>query len=85
MENLVINIYTKEGCPKCKVLQEICKNSKFIAENDFQICDVEKDPVYLDLLKENNITSLPVLLVDNDFYNFNEAITYIRTMDGEKS
>lgn len=84
MEKITINLYAKEGCPKCEVLETICKNSKFILENDFQICDIEKDPIYLELLKENNIVSLPVLLIENTFYTFNEAITYIRTMDGEK-
>lgn len=76
-----INLYTIIGCPKCKILANECKNNDKIKDSDFKIITINTDNKYdtdLQLLLEHNITSLPVLLINNQFLNFNEAMTWLR-------
>lgn len=77
----VINLYTTIGCPKCNVLRNKCAKSDIIANSDFEEVIIDpsnKDDTDLQLLIEHNITQLPVLLVDNTFMNFNEAMSFIK-------
>lgn len=79
----VINLYVlANSCPKCKVLKEACEKSKIIQDSDFQVSVIDpvsnpEDTNY-QLLLEHNITMLPVLLVDNDFYDFGNAMNFVR-------
>lgn len=76
-----INLYTTISCPKCKILVNECKNNDKIKDSDFKIITINTDNKYdtdLQLLLEHNITSLPVLLINNQFLNFNEAMTWLR-------
>lgn len=77
----VINLYTKESCPKCKILKEECKNSDIIKNSDFQISVIDvndKSNTDLQLLIEQGFSVLPVLLVDNTFLDFTKAMSFIR-------
>ena len=76
-----INLYTTIGCPKCRILANECKNNNKIKNSDFKIITINTDnecDTDLQLLLEHNITSLPILLVDNQFLNFNEAMSWLR-------
>lgn len=76
-----INLYTIIGCPKCRILANECKNNDKIKNSDFKTIVVDTNNEYntdLQLLLEHNITSLPVLLVDDQFLNFNEAMSWLR-------
>lgn len=78
----VINLYTLPDCPRCKVLKDICEHNEFIAENDFEVCEVNpndgQDP-YMNLLVEKGITNMPVLLVNNSFMDFTQAVNFLRS------
>lgn len=81
MEKDVINLYTIPNCPKCNILKSLCKNSKYILDSDFQVCDIsqEGNETYANLLAEEGFKEVPVLLVNNTFYSFNDALTFIRS------
>lgn len=75
-----INLYTQEGCPKCTILRRACNESEFIKHNDFK--EIKLNPADdkdtdLQLLIEHDIRSMPVLLVDDKFYNFGEAMEFL--------
>ena len=79
----VINLYIlSNSCPKCKVLKEACESSKIIQNSDFQVSIIDpinnSEDTNYQLLLEHNITMLPVLLVDNDFYDFGNAMKFVR-------
>lgn len=78
-----INLYTTESCPKCKILKQLAESSNYIKQTDFKIIDLDKDKQSVYLLEEQNIKELPVLLVNNDFLNFQDAIKFIRYKDSE--
>lgn len=77
---VTINLYTKKGCPKCNILRKRCKASPIIANTDFKefVVDTndESNP-FLALLIENGMTNFPVLLVDDDFMDFDKAMKYL--------
>lgn len=76
-----VNLYTMPDCPKCKVLKEMCEESPYFKTVDFQICEVnpsDKDDAYLLFLQEKGVENMPVLLVDNDLYDFAKAVAFIR-------
>ena len=76
----VINLYTTPNCPKCNILKTLCENSDYIKTSDFQICDITgENNTYADLLSEKGFNQVPVLLVNDTFYNFNDALTFIRS------
>lgn len=78
----IINLYVlkNSNCPKCKILRKKCKDSWYINNSDFQV--IEVDPIdpndsSVFTLVENNIIDMPVLLVNNTFYNFADAMKLI--------
>lgn len=76
-----INLYTTEGCPKCNILRKRCKESPIIADADFKEFKVsvnDKNDTNLMLLIEKGMTNFPVLLVDDDFMDFNKAMEYLK-------
>lgn len=77
----VINLYTTVGCPKCEILRKRCKSSPIIANSDFEEFIVDTDnseDTNLCLLIEKGMTSFPVLVVDNDFMDFDKAMKYLK-------
>lgn len=77
---VTINLYTTKGCPKCKVLRKKCQESPIIANSNFREFEIDtndKSDTNLALLIEKGITSFPVLLVDDDFMDFNKAMKYL--------
>lgn len=75
----IINLYTKPNCPMCKILKNECVKSDIIKESDFQVSEiVSEDDTDYQLLIEHNIATLPVLLVDNTFLSFSEAMQFVR-------
>ena len=81
MKKDVINLYvSSDGCPKCSVLIKRCEDSVKIKDSDFQIICVDpsdKDDTNLQLLLENNMLTFPVLLVNDEFMDFGQAMRYI--------
>lgn len=80
----VINLYTLENCPKCAILKKKCSNSKYVQNSDFSIITIDpsnKDDTDVQLLIEKGISQMPVLLVNNTFYDFDDAIKYIAARD----
>lgn len=78
-----INLYTMPNCPKCRILKEKCAENKYIqsADVDFQICEVNSEDdndAYMLFLKEKGVENMPVLLVNNDLYDFSEAMAFLR-------
>lgn len=73
----VVNLYTLPNCPKCKILKDICSKSKFIKNSDFEVCDAT-NPSYAEYLNEKGVKEVPVLLVDDTLYSFNEAMSFLR-------
>ena len=77
----VVNLYTTIGCPKCNVLRKLCEESDFIKHSDFKefiVDPKDKADTNLQLLIENKIKSFPVLLIDDCFYNFTEAMWILK-------
>lgn len=76
----VINLYTMEGCPKCKILHKKCAESPIIANSNFKEIIIDPnntEDTDVQLLIEKGITSMPVLLVDDDFMTFDRALQYL--------
>ena len=61
-----IILYTTH-CPKCEVLTQKLKNKNI----NFEIIDD------IELIKEKNITMVPVLSVNDQLMNFKEAVDWI--------
>lgn len=78
MYKFTANLYVSDNyCPKCERAIKLCKESEFLSEySDFQICNT-KESSYAELLKETN-KSVPMLLVDNCFYNYEGILTLLR-------
>lgn len=81
MEKDTINLYVTTGCPKCRIIKEMCKNNPKIVSSDFKIIDVINDETDTDfqLLIEKGMTTFPVLLVNDDFMNFSSAVEWLRS------
>lgn len=80
----VVNLYTIDNCPKCNLLKNFCSESQFIADSDFKIINIKDDSdTDYHLLREHHILSMPVLLVNNTFYTFAEAIDFLRKQDNK--
>lgn len=77
---VTINLYTSPTCPKCKILKKLCDESKFIKDSDFQLCDVTEpgSEAYIETLREQGISELPILLVDDKFLHFDEAVNFLK-------
>lgn len=78
----VINLYVTKGCSKCEILQKECEKSEVIKNSDFQISVIDANDTNdtdLQLLLEHGLTMFPVLLVDNTFLNFENAMHFVRT------
>ena len=82
MKKDIVNLYVSAlGCPKCSVLKGVCENSDYIKQTDFKIIEVNpnnSNDTDLQLLLENGIKEFPVLLVNDDFYDFSKAMLFIR-------
>ena len=66
----MITIYSKEGCPKCKVLK-MKLEQKGIEYTDCQ--DV-------DLMLSKGMMSLPQMQVDDDLMRFEDAVKYVNRL-----
>lgn len=76
----VINLYTMKGCPKCDILKDRCNNSSIVDSEDFKIVEVNPNNLNdtdVQLLIEHNKLNLPILLVNNKFMEFGEAMKFI--------
>ena len=76
-----VNIYTTKDCPKCKILLNLCEKSNKLKNTDYQIIEIDTSDTTdtnFQLLVENNITMLPVILINNDFLDFNDSILWLR-------
>lgn len=63
----MITIYTTETCPKCKILKKKLQNKEIPY---VEIQDIDE-------LIKLNIDEVPVVKVDDDIMNFNEAVTWV--------
>ena len=63
----MITIYTTETCPKCKILKKNLQNKEIPY---VEIQDIDE-------LIKLNIDEGPVVKVDDDIMNFNEAVTWV--------
>lgn len=77
-----INLFTTKGCPKCGILRKKCAESPVIAESDFREIMLdpndECDKTLISHLVEHNMTTFPVLEVDDDLFDFNQALQFIK-------
>lgn len=79
----IINVYTMENCPKCKILKESLLKTGIMTNNEYDVKFItinpedKKDP-NLNLLIENGYFMLPVLLVNDTFMNFTQAMEFIK-------
>jgi hypothetical protein len=73
---LNIILYSTD-CPKCKVIEVKLNqlNISYIIEKDI-------DKINL-IAEEHNFSSAPILQVNQDFYNFNEAIKWLKEQSNE--
>lgn len=67
----MIRLYTTH-CPKCKIVELKLKQANI--EYD-EIDDVD---IVVSTGKANNILSAPILEVDGKYYNFSDAITFLK-------
>ena len=77
---MVINLYTMKGCPRCKIIKDLCSHCDKISTNDFKEIIIDpSDELDTDvqLLKEKGIETLPILLVDDDFMDFGRAVKFL--------
>ena len=63
----MITVYTKEGCPKCKVLK------MKLAQKNIEYKEISD----LNLMISMGIKSAPHMDVDGTMYDFPEAIKYV--------
>lgn len=63
----MITIYTTETCPKCKILKKKLQNKEIPY---VEIQDIDE-------LIKLNIDEVPVVKVDDNIMNFNEAVTWV--------
>lgn len=80
----VINLYTMSGCPRCNVLKQRCKQSRYITTTDFKFVNInpqDKSDTDLQTLTEKGFTNLPVMLVNNDYYTFDAAMRFLHEKD----
>lgn len=68
----MITVYTKENCPKCKILKQKLKQK-----------GVEyKEESNVDLLLAMGIDFLPVLQVDDEpLLNYKQAVEYVNSLE----
>jgi glutaredoxin len=62
-----ITLYSN-GCPKCKILKERLYKQKIEYEEKY---DTE-------FLEQNNIFSFPAMKIDEEIFNFYEAINWLK-------
>lgn len=63
----MITIYTTETCPKCKILK------KKLQSKEISYVEIQD----IDELIKLNIDEVPVVKVDDNIMNFNEAVTWV--------
>lgn len=66
----MITIYSKEGCPKCKVLK-MKLEQKGIEYEDCQ--DIDR-------MLEMGLMSLPAMSVDENLMKFEDAVKYVNSL-----
>lgn len=64
----MITIYTKEGCPKCKILK------MKLAQKNIEYKEISDVNLMIDM----GIKSAPQMDVDGTMYDFSEAIKYVK-------
>lgn len=65
-----MNILFTTGCPKCNMLKKKLKENKIPYEEDNNV-----EP-----LLKLGFRELPVLKIDDKYYDFNQAINYIKEL-----
>lgn len=78
-----INVYTMENCPKCKILKESLLKTGIMTNNKYDVKFItinpeNKEDPNLNLLIEKGYFMLPVLLVNDTFMNFTQAMEFIK-------
>lgn len=68
----MITVYTKENCPKCKILKQKLKQKGVEYEEESNV----------DLLLAMGIDFLPVLQVDDEpLLNYKQAVEYVNDLE----
>lgn len=70
-------LYTKPGCPNCKMIKTKLELKKIEFEN---IPIAEADPSIMEKASKKKISGLPILSVDGELYNLSEAVKYIKSL-----
>lgn len=66
-------LYSLPNCPMCKILKEKLKANKI----EYQTIENEE------ILKKEGITEVPVLIINNEKYNFNDAMYVLKEVNNE--
>ena len=69
----MINLYSTH-CPKCIVLEKKLKNKNI----SYNLKDKQED---IDYLIRKGFMSAPILEIDDELYNFEQAIEYINNLN----
>lgn len=85
----VITLYMLRGCPKCEILQKLCRDNPALCQKyEYQevLIDTdrlsEQDQKAIDFLRQAGISEMPVLLKnDGEFHYlpFGEAVNFVRS------
>lgn len=71
MENIIL--YSKPGCPMCRILK-IKLDQKGIGYKEHNTVDSIEE------MKQLGITSLPVLSVDGELFQFRQAVDWVNEL-----
>lgn len=70
----MIKVYSKENCINCDKIKKILNEKGIIFE---EIKDIEKA---IEVGSENGIRSMPIVEIDNIFYDFNKIKQYLESV-----
>ena len=70
----MIKVYSKENCINCDKIKKILNEKEIIFE---EIKDIEKA---IEVGSENGIRSMPIVEIDNIFYDFNKIKQYLESV-----
>lgn len=89
MKKDVVNLYVSAlGCPKCNIIKNMCEESNYIKNNtDFRIISIDPSDLEdtdLCLLAEQGFEEFPVMLVNDDFYDFSKSVLFLRRRDEDE-
>ena len=67
----MISVYSKPRCMQCEMTKMWLKQNKI----EFENVDIEANPGAFELLKHYGYSSLPVVVIDDEFDNPDKALT----------